>query len=174
MTIKLAPLDFKTKPATSDSKKKPIRRRLNIRTPAGQRIAHYVTVEHTSDPKQDILDRIGTVPDGLVQFSRILVAVYQPPIVHKTAGGIIITEQVKDEDIQEYLWQGKVGLVVARGPQAYVDDDATKFHGQSNDVGDWVWFRPSDGMACDVNEVFCRVLTERDVIGKIPHPDVIW
>jgi hypothetical protein len=29
-------------------------------------------------------------------------------------------------------------------------------------------------MGCDCNEVFCRVLTERDIIGKIPHPDMVW
>lgn len=153
---------------------KPIRRRINLRTPAGKRLAHHVSVEHTIDPKRAILDKIGVIPEGLVQFARILVAVYQPPMVTKTSGGIILTDQMTDEDMQEFWWQGKCGLIVAMGPQSYQDDDTTKFHGIRNSVGDWVWFRPSDGIGCDVNEVFCRVLTERDIIGKLPHPDMVW
>lgn len=153
---------------------KPIRRRINLRTQAGKRIDQFVSVEHATDPRQAILDRIGEIPEGVVQFSRILVAIYQPPMVHKTAGGILLTEGMQEEDLQEFLWQGKVGLIVAKGPQAYVDDETTKFHGTSNAVGDWVWFRPSDGMPADVNEVFCRVFFERDILGRIPHPDYIW
>ena len=79
-----------------------------------------------------------------------------------------------DDDRQEFLWQGKVGLIVSMGPQAYEDDEGTKFHGTKNKVGDWVWFHAANGQACEVNEVFCRVFTERDILGKIPHPDYIW
>jgi co-chaperonin GroES (HSP10) len=153
---------------------KPIRRKINLRTPLGDINSHLVEVVHTEDPKQALFKRMGEIPAELVQFSRILVAIYQPPVVEKTAGGIILTDTMKKDDLREYYWQGKVGLIVAKGPQAYVDDDHTKFHGASNEVGDWVWFRPSDGMACEVNEVFCRLMSERDIIGKVPHPDCIW
>lgn len=153
---------------------KPIRRRISLRTPAGKRVTNFVNVEHSDDPKEDLLRRVGTIPDGVVQFARILVAIYQPPMVTKTNGGIILTDQMSDEDVQEFIHQGKCGLIVAMGPQAYQDDETAKFHGTRNNVGDWVWFRPSDGIGCDVNEVFCRVLTERDIIGKLPHPDMVW
>lgn len=150
------------------------RRKINLRTPVGKINKHWVTVEHTEDPKALIQKQIGTIPDDIVQFSRILVAIYKPPMVTKTAGGIIMTDAMTDDDIEEYHWQGKVGLIVAMGAQAYVDDENVKFHGTKNKVGDWVWFQPSNGMACEVNEVFCRVLSERDIIGTIPHPDAIW
>ena len=168
--------DFQKKPSKSAAftAANPIRRKINLRTPVGKRISHLVTVEHRVDPKQDLLDKIGAIPDGVVQFSRILVAVYQAPVVHKTTGGIILTDSMQDEDLQEFLWQGKVGLIVAMGPQAYEDDETTKFHGTKNKVGDWVWFRASDGVSCEVNEVFCRVMTERDIYGTIPHPDFVW
>jgi hypothetical protein len=82
---------------------------------------------------------------------------------------------IPEDDIEEYHWQGKVGLIVAMGPQAYVDDDTTKFNGTQNRVGDWVWFRPSDGDAVEVNEVFCRIFdSERFIKGRIPHPDYVW
>ena len=153
---------------------KPIRRKIGLRTPAGKRLTHFVDVVHEKDPRQAILDSIGHIPEGVVQFSRILVAVYIPPTITKTAGGIILTDQMTEEDILEFSHQGKVGLCVATGAQAYVDDETTKFHGTKIEVGDWVWFRPSDGIGCDVNEQFCRVLTERDIIGKLPHPDMVW
>ncbi len=164
----LVPLKLKSIPAG------PIKRRINLRTAAGKRVSHTVTVEHTTDPRKSLVDRIGVVPDGVVQFSRILVAVYQPPIVQKTAGGILLTQAMSEEDIEEYLWQGKVGLIVAMGPQAYVDDDTTKFHGTKNHIGDWVWFQPSNGMGCDVNNVFCRVFSEQHILGTLPHPDYVW
>jgi len=173
--------DFKKKPTPAPKSttalfqsSKPIRRKISLRGPVGKLSNVYVPVEHTADPKDVIFNKIGNIPEGVVQFSRILVAVYMPPIVEKTAGGIVMTQQMSDDDRQEFLWQGKVGLIVAVGPQAYEDDEATKFHGTKNKVGDWVWFRASDGIACEVNEVFCRVLTERDIYGVIPHPDFVW
>ena len=153
---------------------KPIRRRLTVRTPAGARSETWVTVQHDVDPKKVILDKIGKIPAGLVQFSRILVAVYQPPIIERTSGGLFLAQKLQDEDKLEHLFQGKAGLVVAMGDRAYVDDDDIKFHGAKIEVGDWVWFRASDGMACDVHEQFCRVFeSERYIIGKLPHPDMV-
>lgn len=153
---------------------KPLRRKLYLRTPMGQVSQHFVEVKHIGNPAVELMKRIGDVPTGVVQFGRVLVAVYQPPMVTTTAGGIHLTDQVSQKDLDEFLYQGKVGLVVAKGSMAYVDDDHVKFHGVNNELGDWIWFRPSDGIACEVNEVFCRILNERDIIGRIPHPDYIW
>lgn len=154
---------------------KPVRRKINLRTPVGKINKHWVEVVHECDPKAAILEAIGTIPDELVQFSRILVAIYKPPIVERTKGGIILTNAMSEEDIEEYFWMGKTGLIVAMGPQAYEDDDNAKFHGTKNKVGDWVHFRPSDGDAMEVNEVFCRIFDhERFIKGRIPHPDYIW
>lgn len=153
----------------------PQKRRVAMNVGAGGRSKNaYVNFQHEQDPREALFDRIGNVPDEVCQLSRILVAVYQPPIATHTAGGVLLPDAMTDSDLEEYLWQGKVGLIVAMGPQAYVDDEQTKFHGLKNEVGDWVWFRPSDGMACEVNNVFCRVFTEAGIIGKIPHPDSIW
>ncbi len=158
----------------SEPWQKTSRRRLSVRTPAGKRSTQTITVKHEVDPKQALLERIGEVPDGLVQFSRILVAVYQPPMIVKTDSGLFLPDALKQEDVDEFLWQGKVGLIVAMGPQAYVDDETTKFHGTKNKIGDWVWFSPSNGIQCDVNEVFCRLLREGDIFGTLPHPDYVW
>ena len=152
----------------------PIRRKINLRTPVGKQAKHSVEVRHSGDPKQELLDRVGPLPDDIVQGSRILVAIYQPPMVAKTQGGIFLPQAMSDEDVEEYVWQGKVGLVIAMGSKAYVDDEANKFDSR-NAVGDWVWFMPSNGHACEVNGVFCRTFNSEIAInGKIPHPDFIW
>lgn len=149
-------------------------RKLGLKRAAGTRIKATAHVYHLVEPKKVLMDAIGPIPEGTVQLSNMLVAIYQPPKTEKSAGGVFLPGAVQDDDLDEYLWQGKVGLIVAMGPQAYVDDEATKFHGTKNKVGDWVWFKPSDGMACEVNGVFCRVFADGRIIGRLPDPDCIW
>lgn len=123
---------------------------------------------HDGDPKEKLLAELGPVPDDIVMFTRILVAIYRRP--EKTKGGIILTDNANDED----TYQGKVGLVIKKGPLAYTDDEVTKFHGHEVKEGDWVWFRPADGMHCQVNGVPCRIFKEDGIIGRINHPDEVW
>lgn len=151
-----------------------VRRKISIPTPAGTRNSTFITFSHKEDPKQLLLKKVGEIPAEFVQFSRILVAIYQPPVAEKTDGGVFLTNSMSSSDMEEFFWQGKVGLIVAMGDQAYVDDETTKFHGTKNKVGDWVWFRASDGQSCEVNGVFCRIFREGDIIGRIPHPDAVW
>ena len=132
------------------------------------------SVVHDVDPKRDILDRIGVIPPDAVQFSKILVAVYVRPKLEKTAGGIILDTSRQEKEKEEDIYQGKVGLIVAMGKLAYEDDEDNKFHGIKNKVGDWVWFRPAEGWACEFNGVLCRLLSENKIIGRIPHPDMVW
>lgn len=124
---------------------------------------------HAEDPKEKLLKEIGDIPPNLVNLNKVLVAIYRRP--EKTMGGIILTDRANDEDV----WQGKVGLIVAMGPKAFEDDETTKFHGLRYDVGDWVWFRASDGLACQVNGVPCRIFdAEGKFIGSLPDPDCVW
>lgn len=136
-------------------------------------VALQVIPKHEKDPKQVLLDAVGDMPPEIVMFNRILVAKYIRPSVKKI-GSIMLPESRTDKEADGDIWQGKVGLVVAMGPQAYVDDETTKFHGQRVEVGDWVWFRAADGMACQVNKQMCWVLQEPNIIGKVPHPDYVW
>jgi hypothetical protein len=153
---------------------KPVRRKINLRTPLGKINHHWVEVVHERDPKQVIWDSIGKIPPGFAHGSHIVVAIYKPPIVEKTKGGIILTQAMSEEDVEEYYWMGKVGLVVAMGPQAYMETETLKFYGRCH-IGDWVRFMPSHGQAIEVNETFCRDFeTERFISGTVPHPDYVW
>lgn len=125
-------------------------------------------MKHDTDPADAIRATIGNL-DAIDLFqNQVLIGIYIRPA--KTAGGIILADQTRDED----LYQGKVGLVLKKGPIAFVDDDRVSFHGKTAEVGDWIVFRPSDGWALSVNKVACRVLQDVHVRAKVTSPDVIW
>lgn len=125
-------------------------------------------MQHDADPKKTILDSIGDISDFEVMHGQILVAIYKRPA--KTAGGILLTDTTRKEDV----WQGKVGLVLAKGPCAFKDDANTSFHGQDVNVGDWVYFRVSDGWSLTVNGADCRMLEDVHIKGRIPRPDYVY
>lgn len=107
-------------------------------------------MSHIEDPANEIRKRIGDISKIEVLHNQILVGVYIRP--EKTKGGILLTPQTRDED----RYQGKAGLVLKKGPLAFVDDDNNKFHGQNVDVGDWVFYRVSDGFPLVLNGTLCR------------------
>lgn len=128
-----------------------------------------------TDPKQALL---GSLPKSTTEYevfhNRVLVATYVAP--EKTKGGIIRP----DRNLAEDRFQGKVGLVIAVGPQAFVDDGAARFGGVNVKPGDWVTYRPSDG-----TEVYfvddngrdatpCRLIEDVHILGRTPDPALIY
>jgi hypothetical protein len=131
--------------------------------------------------KRDILAKIGDVSEFEIAQNEILLAIYQRP--ETTAGGIIQVAQTLKEDI----YQGKVGLVVKIGEHCQFDrvDPYTNIKtGIPISLHDWVVVRPSDTWALDVNMksdtlskkdfVPCRLVHDKDIRAKIPHPGVAW
>ena len=123
---------------------------------------------HSQDPAQLIRSEVGNIEGIDVYHNLILIGVYTRP--EKTAGGIILSERTKKEDVH----QGVVGLVLKVGPMAFVDDGATKFHGQSLNVGDWCVFRPGDTHKVAINGVVCRLVEDSLIKLRVPHPDVVY
>lgn len=129
-----------------------------------------VAMLHEKDPKQALIDKIGSVEEVELFHTQVLVAVYIRP--EQTRGGIILTEQNRDEDKH----QGKLGLILKTGPAAFQGDDKWSWP-EGVGVGDWVFFRASDGWAMTVNghrDNLCRVLADVDIKGRIQHPDQVW
>lgn len=123
---------------------------------------------HTTDPADDIRKKIGNLDHFEVMHNQILVGIYVRP--EQTAAGLYLPEKTRKED----LWQGKSGLVLKKGPQAFKDDENYKFAGQNVEPGEWIAFRVSDGFPITVNNVPCRLLEEAHVKAKIPAPDYIY
>ncbi len=122
---------------------------------------------HTFDPKKVLLDSIGDLDGVELLHNQVLCVVYLAP--EKTAGGIIRPQSNMDEDKH----QGKVGLIVKCGPEAFKADDKWSWP-DGMGVGDWVFYRVSDGWPTSVNKTLCRVLADVDIKGRIEHPDQVW
>jgi len=125
-------------------------------------------MEHAGDPRDELVTSLGDLDTLKIYNNWILCAVYKRP--EKTASGIYLTDGTRKED--EY--QGKVGLVVKKGPIAFVDDANTSFFEQNVNVGDWVVFRPSDGWSLNVNGVLCRMLQDTQIRLVVDTPDMVW
>jgi co-chaperonin GroES (HSP10) len=117
--------------------------------------------------KDYILDTVGDLSDIEIMLNRVLVAVY---IQHeKTAGGIIKPL----ENIAEDIWQGKPGLVLAKGPLAFKSDDARYFGDQSVNRGDWVSFRIGAASQIEIKSIPCRIVLDEYIEAKYQDPRMV-
>jgi len=125
-------------------------------------------MQHEVDPADKLKKELGDLSKVEIFNNQILVAVYIRP--QKTKSGIYLSDKTVDEDRH----QSKIGLVVKKGPTAFVDENDTWFKDVEINEGDWVIFRPSDGWQITVNNVLCRMLEDTVVRGRVNHPDYIW
>lgn len=102
-----------------------------------------------------------------VLYNQVLIAIYFRP--ERTAGGIIRPQSNTTED----MWQGKVGLVVKLGPNAFEDDDGFQFHGQKAAVGEWVVFKVGDAWSVQVAGFPCRLVADSNIRMKTTDPNSI-
>jgi co-chaperonin GroES (HSP10) len=128
----------------------------------------YMRMEHDIDPAETIRKEMGNISDIEIFHNQVLVAIYIRP--EKTKSGLYLSAQTREED----KYQGKVGLIIKKGADAFVDDSGKWFKGVNLDVGDWIYFRPSDGWQITVHGQLCRILDDTDVRGRIPQPDTVW
>lgn len=129
--------------------------------------------KHETDPKLEILAAVGDAVQCFSMLgSRVLVAIYVRP--EKSAGGILRPSSNRDED----KWQGKVGLVVAKGPLAFTESDTHHWGDAKPNVGDWVMFRVGDtfpfalGPGADARNL--RIVEDVNVHAILSRPDVAW
>ena len=127
-----------------------------------------IAMLHEKDPKQVLLDQVGDTSSIEVFNMQVLVAVYIRP--EKTKGGLFLSDKSRDED----RYQSKVGLILKKGPTAFVDKDGEWFSGLDIKEGDWIVFRPSDGWNITINGTLCRMLDDMSVRARIAHPDQVW
>lgn len=128
------------------------------------------------DPAADARARIAAAKVDLsavrLMTNQMLVIGHKLPT--KTAGGILLADQTKEED----RWQGKVGLVLAMGPTCFVDDDINKFGGSRAAVGDWVVTRSVDGHEIKLGNrsegVICKIIRDTHVEMVVKDPDQVF
>lgn len=125
-------------------------------------------MDHEIDPKEKLLSDLGDLSNIEIFNTQVMVAVYIRPT--KTKSGLYLSDKTIDED----RYQGKVGLLVKMGPNAFQDDSGQWFDDVSFKLHDWLVYRPSDGWSITVNGVLCRMLSDTQIKMRIPSPDAIW
>lgn len=118
---------------------------------------------HERDPGEAIGEAVGKTLPRPTGYN-ILVGVYMRP--EKTARGVYLTDRQRDED----RFQGKVGLVLALGPDAYADEERFP-EGAWCGVGDWVLWKAHEGAGFEVNGHPCRLIHDDAVRAVLDGPD---
>ncbi len=119
------------------------------------------------DPKTAIPKLIGNLEGIEVIGDMVLVGIYIRP--EKTAGGIIRPSTNKQEDV----WQGKVGLVLKWGPDAFTNPETGERYAQRVDVGEWCVFKVGDGWSLNINDYPCRLVRDTAIRLKIQDPTIV-
>lgn len=125
-------------------------------------------VSKSADPKAEMLKQVGDLSGIDIMYNMVLLAAYIRP--ERTKGGIIRPNESKEEDV----WQGKVGMVIKLGPDAFQDDDDTSFNGQSAELGEWVVFKTGDAWQLTIGEWPCRLVRDSSIKMKINDPSQIF
>ena len=129
--------------------------------------------EYAADPKTFLLDRCAVWMDNAEFFHNYVVTAtyYLPAFQVLSTGHKLLMPQIVHD---EALWQGKVGLVVAKGPLAFVDDGNVRFHGQNVSIGDWLQYDIHDPRQFTINRVHCRLLKDVHVIARLRDPRLVY
>jgi hypothetical protein len=115
--------------------------------------------------KLKVLSQLKNIlPSIEIMYNAVLVAAYIRPEMER---GII-------RDRSEDIWQGKSGLVLKLGPNAFVDDEQNKFYGQRVEAGDWVGYFIADAKLLSINDVACRLLEDSSIKMRVQDPSVIF
>lgn len=130
----------------------------------------------SKSPADAIWEEVGDLSGHEVLKDLVLVATYIEPAI--TKGGILLTEKRLDES----RYQGKVGLVLKKGPTAFKYDGAFTYEGPVPQVGDWVKYHPGSarefflgGPGGDGNSgVPCRHISSQLIDAIIADPTKIW
>lgn len=127
----------------------------------------YMRMIHEEDPRDVLRNRLGALDHIDLFHNQVLVAIYERPA--QTQGGIMLPDKYRDEE----KTQGKAGLIVKIGPRAFAPSEDWNWP-EGMGVGDWVFYRASDGWSVTINGVLCRIHQDTSIRGRINHPDDVW
>jgi len=121
-----------------------------------------------ADQRAEFLKATAKALAGLkIMRNRVLVGTHVQRA--KSAGGIIIPNRT----LQESRFQGKVGLVLAKGPMAFKFPDECP--SPEPEVGEWVFYRASDTWECGLGEdAPVRFVFDDSIVGIVENPEMIW
>lgn len=131
--------------------------------------ASITRIAAAADPKEEILKQLGNLDGFHIMGDMALVAHHIR--AEKTKGGIIRP----DSNVEEDIWQGKVGLLVKVGTTAFADTSDFSFaQADVPDIHDWVVFKVGDAWQLQVNGVPCRLVRDVNIRGIVEDPNIIF
>ena len=126
-------------------------------------------VANAVNPKKAILDIVGDLSGVHVPRNLVLLGTYFRP--QKTAGGIIRP----DSNVEEDMWQGKCGLVLKLGTEAFKDSDDYTFAPEDKyQVGDWVTYFVNEARSIQIKGYPCRTVRDSGLELKVIDPNIIF
>jgi hypothetical protein len=128
--------------------------------------------DYKRDPRQFLLDRLAILMPLKVFHNWIITATYYMPAYDTLPGGHKFYRSDAGHD--EALWQGKVGLVIGKGPLAFLDEGNVRFHGQNVNIGDWIQYDILEGRQFTLDRVHCRRLKDTQVVLGVPDPALVY
>ena len=90
----------------------------------------------TDDLLAEMKDALGDISKVEIWGNLVMIGVFARP--HKTTRGILYGGTAKED-----VWQGKVGVILMIGPDAF-PEKAETFGGRKPQVGDWVWHNANE------------------------------
>ena len=125
-------------------------------------------ISQAKDKRQGILDALGDISGAEVLTDLVLVGTYIRD--EKRASGLILPQ----DHLKEDEFQGKVGLVVQRGPLAYGEWEDETDRGRNAQIGTWVVFAIKDTWPLQINGVACRVLPYEKIRMRVSDPKMVF
>lgn len=129
------------------------------------------------DPASYLFARSAPIRKSVtMDTNNILVATYIFPdrMPMKGPDGKPVPFFFTDKTIDESGWQGRCGLLIAKGPMAWVDDEKVRFHGCTHQLGEWLTYDRQDGRQIIMHGVHCRRLYDVNVWGKTDAPMEVY
>lgn len=125
-------------------------------------------ISQANDAKQAILKAVGDLSGIDVLSDLVLLGTYIRP--EKTSGGIIRPR----ENVEEDEHQGKVGLVLKKGPIAYGDWEDDEHLGKNATLHTWVVFQTANTWKFQLNGVACSVVPYERLRLRIDDPTKVF
>jgi Chaperonin 10 Kd subunit len=122
----------------------------------------------SADPRKAILDAVGDLSGVEIFGDMVLLGIYIRP--EKTRGGILRPQNNVTEDV----YQGKVGLVLKWGEDAFVDPESGHTYDQTAKVGEWCVFKVGDAWNVTIKGVACRLVRDVNIKMKIADPEAVF
>lgn len=124
-------------------------------------------MRQAADRKQAIWDAVGDAINRIKVFNnQILIGTYIAP---EKVGNIIVSQGAGRED----LYMGCMGLVLQKGPTAFMGDDRHDWLGQNVEVGDWVIFKFSSAWEIHLNGASVRFVDDIDIRAVVDDPALV-